>query len=196
MFILFLIFTSISLLGGLLIIFSTNPVHAVLSLILIFCSTSMILLLITVDFLSILFIVVYVGAIAVLFLFVIMMLNIKLVQLNESVLRWLPLGVLLTIVFTSELFYIFEFSFSFYQLDFIGSEHSWVAFLQNSETLSLFGGAIYFYFLVSFILAAFVLLTALLGAITLTVGGTKLSRRQLVYKQVGRNIFQTIVFFK
>jgi len=156
----------------------------------------MVLLLLTVDFLSILFVVVYVGAIAVLFLFVIMMLNIKLVQINESVLRWIPLGVALGLVFATEVLYIFEISFSFYSFDLVESQQSWISLFQNSETLSLFGGALYVYFIVAFILSAFVLLTALLGAIVLTVNGTKVSRRQLVYKQVGRNVFQTISFFK
>jgi NADH-quinone oxidoreductase subunit J len=58
-------------------------------------------------FLSILFVVVYVGAIAVLFLFVVMMLNIKLVQLNESIVRWLPLAFLVAAGLTSNLFYVF-----------------------------------------------------------------------------------------
>jgi NADH-quinone oxidoreductase subunit J len=193
---LFFIFASVSLVGSAFVVFSTNPVHSVLSLILVFCSASMVLLLLTVDFLSILFVVVYVGAIAVLFLFVIMMLNIKLVQINESVLRWIPLGVALGLVFATEVLYIFEISFSSYSFDLVESQQSWVSLFQNSETLSLFGGALYVYFIVAFILSAFVLLTALLGAIVLTVNGTKVSRRQLVYKQVGRNVFQTISFFK
>ena len=79
--ILFYSFTSVSLVASLFVVFSSNPVYSVLSLILVFCSASMVLLVLTVDFLSILFIVVYVGAIAVLFLFVIMMLNIKLIQM-------------------------------------------------------------------------------------------------------------------
>jgi NADH-quinone oxidoreductase subunit J len=194
--ILFYSFTSVSLVASLFVVFSSNPVYSVLSLILVFCSASMVLLVLTVDFLSILFIVVYVGAIAVLFLFVIMMLNIKLIQISESVLRWVPLGFVLTLVFTSEVFYIFDISFSFYYFDFLLSQQSWLSIFQNNETLSLFGGALYLYFFFAFILAAFVLLTALLGAIVLTVNGVKLTRRQVVYKQVGRGVFDTISFFK
>jgi NADH-quinone oxidoreductase subunit J len=194
--VLFLVFAGVSLVASLLVVFSTNPVHSVLSLILVFCSASMVLLLVTVDFLSILFVVVYVGAIAVLFLFVIMMLNIKLVQINESIMRWLPLGAILGLVFVSEILYIFESSFPFYYFDFSSLQQSWLFLLQGSETLNLFGGSLYLFFVVPFIIAAFVLLTALLGAIVLTVNGVKFSRRQLVYKQVGRNIFSTVSFFK
>lgn len=194
--VLFFVFTGVSLVGSLLVVFSANPVHSVLSLILVFCSASMVLLLVTVDFLSILFVVVYVGAIAVLFLFVIMMLNIKLVQINESVMRWLPLGGIFGLVFVSEVLYIFEVVFPLYYFDFNNLQQSWPLLLQGSETLNLFGGALYMFFVVPFIIAAFVLLTALLGAIVLTVNGVRFSRRQLVYKQVGRNVFHTISFFK
>jgi len=194
--VLFYIFTSISLLASLFVVFSNNPVYSVLSLILVFCSGSMLLLMLTVDFLSILFIVVYVGAIAVLFLFVIMMLNIKLTQISESVLRWVPLGFILTLVFTSEMLYTLEVSFSFYYFDFLESRQAWISVFQNNETLGLFGGALYVYFLFAFIVAAFVLLVALLGAIVLTVSGVKLTRRQAVYKQVGRGVFNTITFFE
>jgi NADH-quinone oxidoreductase subunit J len=79
---LLLFFGLSSVFASILVILSSNPVHSVLSLILVFCLTSASLIIITADFLGILLIVVYVGAIAVLFLFVIMMLNIKLVQLT------------------------------------------------------------------------------------------------------------------
>lgn len=184
---LFFLFTGVALVASLFVVFSTNPVHSVLSLIVVFCSTSMLLMLLTVDFLSILFVVVYVGAIAVLFLFVIMMLNIKLVQINESVLRWIPLSFLLALVFVSEVLYVFIGVFSDYQL--LGEfSFSWLKAVVNSETLNLFGGSLYFYFLYSFILAAFILLVALMGAIVLTISANKGSRRQAVYKQVGRNV--------
>jgi NADH-quinone oxidoreductase subunit J len=192
---LFFLFTGVALVASLFVVFSTNPVHSVLSLIVVFCSSSMVLLLLTVDFLSILFVVVYVGAIAVLFLFVIMMLNIKLVQINESVLRWVPLSFLLTLIFVSEVLYVFTEAFTEHL--FLGEfGFSWLKQLINSETLSLFGGSLYFYFLYSFVLAAFVLLIALMGAIVLTISVNKGSRRQFVYKQVGRNVLTSVVFYK
>lgn len=142
---LFFLFTGVALVASLFVVFSTNPVHSVLSLIVVFCSTSMLLMLLTVDFLSILFVVVYVGAIAVLFLFVIMMLNIKLVQINESVLRWLPLSFLLALVFVSEVLYVFTEVF----VDYLNPgefSFSWLKQVVGSETLNLFGGSLYFYF--------------------------------------------------
>jgi NADH:ubiquinone oxidoreductase subunit 6 (subunit J) len=200
---LFFLFSGLALISSLFVIFSANPVHSVLSLILVFCSTSMLLLLLRIDFLSILFVVVYVGAIAVLFLFVVMMLNIKLVQLSESVVRWLPLALLVALGLTSNLFYVFGSSIGHYSSEFehiansaIHLDASWVAYSFGVESLALLGSALYGPFVYSFVLSSFILLVALLGAITLTVGSRRLSRRQHIYKQVSRDAFGSIHFYK
>jgi NADH:ubiquinone oxidoreductase subunit 6 (subunit J) len=207
---LFFVFAGLALVGSLFVIFSANPVHSVLSLILVFCSTSMLLLLLRVDFLSILFVVVYVGAIAVLFLFVVMMLNIKLVQLNESIVRWLPLALFVAVGLTSNLFYVFSSAVGGYSAEsrvtlkafdeFLSIttvfDSSVVDVVTTAESLVLLGSALYGVLSYSFVLSSFVLLVALLGAITLTVGSRRLSRRQHVYKQVSRDFFGAIRFYK
>jgi NADH-quinone oxidoreductase subunit J len=207
---LFFVFAGLALAGSLFVIFSANPVHSVLSLILVFCSTSMLLLLLRVDFLSILFVVVYVGAIAVLFLFVVMMLNIKLVQLNESIVRWLPLALFVAVGLTSNLFYVFSSAVGGYSaesrvmlkaFDELLStttvfDSPLVDVVTTAESLVLLGSALYGVLSYSFVLSSFVLLVALLGAITLTVGSRRLSRRQHVYKQVSRDFFGAIRFYK
>lgn len=200
---LFFLFSGLALVSSLFVVFSANPVHSVLSLILVFCSTSMLLLLLRVDFLSILFVVVYVGAIAVLFLFVVMMLNIKLVQLSESVVRWLPLALLVALGLTSNLFYVFGAAIGHYSSDFeqvadpaLQLDSSWVAYSFGVESLALLGAALYGPLVYSFVLSSFILLVALLGAITLTVGSRRLSRRQHIYKQVSRDAFGSIRFYK
>ena len=207
---LFFVFAGLALVGSLFVIFSANPVHSVLSLILVFCSTSMLLLLLRVDFLSILFVVVYVGAIAVLFLFVVMMLNIKLVQLNESIVRWLPLALFVAVGLTSNLFYVFSSAVGGYSAEsrvtlkafdeFLSIttvfDSSVVDVVTTAEALVLLGSALYGVLSYSFVLSSFVLLVALLGAITLTVGSRRLSRRQHVYKQVSRDFFGAIRFYK
>ena len=81
---LFYLFSTLCILSGIMVIRSKNPVHSVLFLILVFCNASGLLILLGLDFFAMVFLVVYVGAIAVLFLFVVMMLNIKLVEINET----------------------------------------------------------------------------------------------------------------
>ena len=85
---------------------SSNPVHSVLCLVLVFCSTSGLFILIEAEFIAMVFIMVYVGAIAVLFLFVVMMLNVRVVQFNVSMLKYLPLGGVIGLIFLLELFLI------------------------------------------------------------------------------------------
>ena len=78
-----------------MVISARNPVHSVLFLILVFCNAAGLLILLEAEFLALLFIVVYVGAIAVLFLFVVMMLNVKISEVQDEVLQYLPIGGLI-----------------------------------------------------------------------------------------------------
>lgn len=105
---LFSLFSSLAILSGILVIRSKNPVHSVLFLILAFCSVSGLLLMLGLDFFAMVFLVVYVGAIAVLFLFVVMMLNIKTAEVSENVLRYLPIGGLIGLLFIFEVLLIVD----------------------------------------------------------------------------------------
>ena len=105
---LFYLFSSLALLAGIMVIQARNPVHSVLFLILVFFNVAGLLVLLGLDFFAMIFLVVYVGAIAVLFLFVVMMLNIKLAEINEKKLRYLPIGGLLGILFLFEMFLIVD----------------------------------------------------------------------------------------
>jgi NADH:ubiquinone oxidoreductase subunit 6 (subunit J) len=105
---LFYLFASLSIASGVMVIRARNPVHSVLFLILVFCNAAGLLLLLGLDFFAMIFLVVYVGAIAVLFLFVVMMLNIKVAELNESLSRYLPIGGLIGIIFLCEIFAIVD----------------------------------------------------------------------------------------
>ena len=87
---LFYIFSSIAIVSSLMLISARNPVHSVLFLVLVFCNAAGLLILLETEFLAMLFLVVYVGAIAVLFLFVVMMLNVRVTELNQSILRYIP----------------------------------------------------------------------------------------------------------
>lgn len=108
---LFYLFSSITLISGVMVITARNPVHSVLFLILVFCNAAGLLILLELDFFAMIFLVVYVGAIAVLFLFVVMMLNIKLAEVNENILRYLPIGGLIGILFLFEILVIVDNDF-------------------------------------------------------------------------------------
>ena len=105
---LFNVFAGLALLSGIMVIRAKNPVYSVLFLILVFCNASGLLLLINLDFFAMVFLVVYVGAIAVLFLFVVMMLNIKLAEINENILRYLPVGGMFGLLFLAEILLLLE----------------------------------------------------------------------------------------
>ena len=102
-----IIFYSVSviiMMAALMVVLSKNPVQAVFFLILVFLGSSVLLLILGLDFTAVIFIVIYVGAIAVLFLFVIMMLNIRLVELEQTYLQYIPLGGLIVLLVYFELY--------------------------------------------------------------------------------------------
>ena len=105
---LFYLFSSMTLLSGVMVIQARNPVYSVLFLILVFFNAAGLLVLLGLDFFAMIFLVVYVGAIAVLFLFVVMMLNIKIAEINEKRLRYLPIGGVLGLVFLFEILLIVD----------------------------------------------------------------------------------------
>lgn len=104
--ILFYLFASITLISSIMVIVAKNPIHSVISLILVFTNVTGLLILLKIEFIAMMFIIIYVGAIAVLFLFVVMMLNIKLNELSENLLRYLPIGGLISAIFFLEIFLI------------------------------------------------------------------------------------------
>ena len=108
---LLIIFCLLALFCSFMVIASKNPIHSILYLILVFCNVTFVLILLGVEFIAIIFLIVYVGAIAVLFLFVVMMLNIKILELDEVFWRYIPAGLLITSCFLLQLF-AFAFNFN------------------------------------------------------------------------------------
>lgn len=182
------IFKLICILSSLLVVTATNPVHSVLFLVLVFCSAASYLFVLGVEFLALVFIVVYVGAIAVLFLFVCMMLNIKLEELQSTVYNYLPIGAFFVLIFTFELYTIFNKDILFFgTLSFF----DWFALYFQGENLQALGLVIYTFNFFSFILGSLILLVAMIGAIQLTLYHRLDVRRQLIYDQVKK---QTVLF--
>jgi NADH-quinone oxidoreductase subunit J len=184
---LFYILSGIALISSIMVISARNPVHSVLFLILAFFNAAGLLILMEMEFLSLIFIVVYVGAIAVLFLFVVMMLNVKISEVEDEVLQYLPVGGTIGLIFLFLIFFIIEGDF----VSFNGQANSiyldWfqqVDVVSNIETL---GQVLYTDYLVYFLLAGVILLVAMVGAIVLTMSTRTSLRRQLIFQQVSRD---------
>lgn len=118
-----LFFCVLSLIFSFFIIISKNPIHSILYLILVFCCVTFILIALGVEFIAITFLIVYVGAIAVLFLFVVMMLNIKILELDETFWKYAPIGLLISSVLIFQIFSI-VFGFEDFSIFFSDSLHS------------------------------------------------------------------------
>src|SRR5438552_10668606 len=105
----FYFFSAVLLLCGIMVISSRNPVHSVLFLILAFFNAAGLFILLGAEFLAMILIVVYVGAVAVLFLFVVMMLDINFVEMRQGFLRYLPIGALIGAILFAELVLVFGY---------------------------------------------------------------------------------------
>ena len=162
------------LISAILVIVTSNPVHSLLYLVISFFNASIILLIFHCEFLSMLFLVVYIGAVIVLFLFIVMMLNVKIVELNSKIIRYLPIGLFIVIIFLMEVFYIINNSLTnestmlflnenltFFQLNLIEFYKIYLTFTNiTSISQLLFTKYVYL-----FIIAGMILLVAMLGAI-------------------------------
>lgn len=175
--IVFYMFSAITLLSGLRVITARNPVHAVLFLVLAFVSCAGIWMLLEAEFLAITLVLVYVGAVMVLFLFVVMMLDISFEKMREEFLRWAPFGALLAGLFAFQMFVVIDHS-SISEGK-VGLQHT--ADYSNTKEL---GRLIYTDYVYAFELAAVLLLVAMVAAIALTLRGTRTTKGQDISKQV------------
>jgi NADH-quinone oxidoreductase subunit J len=187
--ILFYLFGAITLLSAIMVISSRNPVHSVLFLILSFCGSSGLLILLEAEFIEMIFIVVYVGAIAVLFLFVVMMLNIKISEVIDEIYQYLPVGGLIGIIFLLEVFLIVDNDFVPLLSNVSGdlSYVNWETQIDNVTNLSSLGQVLYTHYAITFLMAGIVLLVAMIGAIVLTMQIRITVRRQHIFQQVSRD---------
>lgn len=181
-------------------ILATNPVHSILFLILIFCCSICLFILIGIDFLALVFLIVYVGAIAVLFLFVVMMLNMKIIELEESFFRYLPIGFLSLIIIYFEVKYLISLNLlenmnnSELLFENLGYEWNTVLKKKGSFDLYLIGEILYSDYFFYFIISSFILLVAMIGAIALTLNYVIIVKRQDIYKQLKQSILKSIKY--
>jgi NADH-quinone oxidoreductase subunit J len=192
--ILFYIFAAAAVAAGALVVAARNPVHSVLFLIVAFFSTAGLFVLIGAEFLAMILVIVYVGAVAVLFLFVVMMLDIDFVQLRSGFVRYLPIVAAVGLVLLAELVFIIV---------------SWVvtpsatglapaagangAVLTNTRAL---GDVLYTRYLFAFEGAGLILLVAMIGAIVLTLRRRADVRKQSIAAQLARTRAQSVEVVK
>lgn len=191
---LFFVFASLMVMSGIMVIQARNPVYSVLFLILVFVNASGMLLQVGLDFFALLFLVVYVGAIAVLFLFVVMMLPMKLAELMERRLRYLPVGGVLGGVFLFEVFLIVDRE----SIPLVGMLPSslmfqeWPVMVEAPTCLEGIGQLMYTQYVLQFLMASMILLVAMVGAIVLTMHRSLSMKRQQVLLQTTRDFARTV----
>ena len=163
-FIAFIVFALTAVASALAVISVKNPVHAVLSLVLTFFSVACLWLIIGAEFLGVTLILVYVGAVMVLFLFVVMMLDIDVAPLREGFVRYLPVGLLVAAVMLAEMVVLIGVKAQLSSP--LGPDAAEVAGIPNTEWLAQ---ALFTRFLLPFETAAVILTVAVIAAVTLTL---------------------------
>ena len=186
MFTLFNYFVVLQVFTSTFIYFSINPIHSILLLILLFFESAIVLSLFNLEFISILFILIYVGAIAILFLFVIMMLQLKLNDLESLI--FLP--ILFSFNFLCFLNFLSSYSIFYIYFDFC----NFSTFEESFVEIFILGQLLYNYSLICFLLAGLILLLALVGSVILSLEFSKI-KFNFIFKKLGRSS-NFVSFFK
>lgn len=184
----FYFFSLLAIGSGLMVVFSRNPVHAVLWLILAFLSAAGLFVIQGAEFIAMLLIIVYVGAVAVLFLFVVMMLDVDFATLKAGMARYIPLGLLIGVVFLL----ILGIELSDWNSSEIAPDLRQAiqpADIQNTEAL---GNVIYTKYVFLFQIAGLILLVAMIGAIVLTHRKREGVKKQDVVSQMYRDSAKSV----
>jgi len=173
--------------SAILVISAQNPVHSVFFLVLVFFTSAFLLFLLEVEFVSLLFVLVYVGAIAVLFLFVVMMLDIKITKYEKDLLFYIPIGGFLGVIFFLEVFLSLQENL----VPFLPSSGreiytDWLNIIDSMTNLDVLGQILYTYYFFYFLIAGIILLLAMVGAIVLTLNFTQKAKHQFVFRQILR----------
>ena len=178
----FYVLATIAIVSAFAVIAARNPVHSVLFLILTFFTSAGLFVLLGAEFLAMLLIVVYVGAVAVLFLFVVMMLDVDFAELKQGFLSYMPIGALIAFALLAELFLVASAANSSNGVP-IAIAPGQPSEVTNAEAI---GRVLYTDYLLVFQMAGLVLFVAMVGAIVLTLRHRAGVKKQDVAAQVGR----------
>lgn len=188
----FYIFSAVLVFSALMVISARNPVHSVLFLILAFFNAAGLFLIIGAEYLAMTLVIVYVGAVMVLFLFVVMMLDINFAQLRQGFLNYLPVGILVGVIFLVEL--MMTVIASLKQDTMIATKASPIPV--NMLNTQAIGNVLYTQYIYLFQVAGLVLLVAMIGAIVLTHRTRPGVRRQTIASQVARKRSDAVMIVK
>lgn len=178
----FYLFAVTTVTGGLMTVISRNPVHSVLWLILAFLSSAGLFVLLGAEFVAMLLIIVYVGAVAVLFLFVVMMLDVDFAELKAEMSKYMPLALLIGVVILMQL------GMAFGAWDYAEAVAANIdAPKGDAQNTAALGMLIYDKYIMLFQLAGLILLVAMIGAIVLTLRHRTDIKRQNVMQQMHRD---------
>jgi NADH-quinone oxidoreductase subunit J len=180
----FYLFSIVTIASAFMVIASRNPVHSVLFLILAFFNAAGLFLLLGAEFLAMILVVVYVGAVAVLFLFVVMMLDVDFAELREGFLQYLPIGALIGVMFLIELVLVV----GTWAVDpgLVRASVSTIPPADQVANTAVLGRVLYTQYFFYFQAAGLVLLVAMIGAIVLTLRERHGVKRQDISLQVAR----------
>ena len=184
----FYVFAVILLASATMVVTARNPVHSVLFLILAFFNAAALFLIAGAEFLAMILIIVYVGAVAVLFLFVVMMLDVNFAELREGIQRYAPIGLVVGLILLFELGLVltgWHFAPSAAEIRMSPTPTA----LTNTAAL---GNVLYTRYIFLFQLAGLILLVAMIGAIVLTLRDRGAVRRQRIGRQVARQAEETL----
>ena len=180
----FYFFATIVVASAVMVILSRNPVHSVLWLIMTFFNAAGLMVLVGAEFIAMLLVIVYVGAVAVLFLFVVMMLDIDFAAMREGFVRNVPLGLAIAAILLAELLLaVGAYSAGGIQL---GAPDGSAVQAADTSNIEALGALLYGRYIVLFEIAGIILLVAMIGAIVLTHRAPKGVRVQSVTDQVRR----------
>ncbi|MBL8663243.1 MAG: NADH-quinone oxidoreductase subunit J [Candidatus Odyssella sp.] len=188
----FYVFAAVAVAAGIMVVTARNPVHSVLFLILAFFNAAGLFVLMGAEFLAMILIIVYVGAVAVLFLFVVMMLDIDFVELRQGFVKYLPVGGLIGIVLLVELFVVVGGWVS------LPATKSAIAepVREGVSNTAALGRLLYTKYVYLFQAAGLILFVAMIGAIVLTLRHREGVKRQKIAQQLKRTRAESVQLVK
>ncbi len=186
----FYLFAISAVVGGVLTVISRNPVHSVLWLILAFISSAGLFVLLGAEFVAMLLVIVYVGAVAVLFLFVVMMLDVDFAELRGELTRYAPIGLLIGFVILMQL----GFAFGAWEVGELAQSQRAAVMPEpgDAENTVALGRLIYTRYVFLFQIAGVILFVAMVGAIVLTLRHREGVKRQDILAQIYRDPAESI----
>ena len=193
---LFYFFSLILILSSFMVIIVQNAVHSVLFLVLSFISSASLLFLLECEFVALLFIMIYVGAIAVLFLFVVMMLDVKTLNIKKDIVKYFPFGSFIGIIFLTEILLVVSDTFKtnpYIDSSLFNYYTNWLDKIDSLTELESIGQLLYTHYVLQFLIAGNILLLSVIGAVSLTINTNYITKKQIIFKQLSRTYKNVLI---